>query len=111
MESTFEGIEIEDYIVIAGYFIFVLAVGLYVSLQKFVSCMPLIEFRKSKMENFCLVVIMEEQKRLNRRIFHGLQKHALDTSGRITIRQQHRVRPFYRPGRHRCGIGNRNSSF
>ena len=43
MESTFEGIEIEDYIVIAGYFIFVLAVGLYVSLQKFVSCMPLIE--------------------------------------------------------------------
>jgi len=31
MESTFEGIEIEDYIVIAGYFIFVLAVGLYSS--------------------------------------------------------------------------------
>jgi len=33
MESTFEGIEVSDYIVIAGYFIFVLAVGLYVSLK------------------------------------------------------------------------------
>jgi len=31
MESTFEGIEVSDYIVIAGYFIFVLAVGLYSS--------------------------------------------------------------------------------